>query len=66
MNEVKFSYHKYSHSCPLRYQAIDPLHPNISINILYSLLFTFHFVLTRRICLTIKASLVSNHFPLVS
>ena len=56
MNEVKFSYHKYSRSRPLRYQAIDPLHPNISINILYSLLYTFHFVLTRRICLTIKAS----------
>ena len=33
---------------------VNPLHPNISIHILYTLLFyTFPLVLTRRICLTL-------------
>ena len=41
---------------------INPLHPNISIHILHSLLYTFTIVLTRRICLTIKASLSGDHF----
>ena len=36
--------------------VIDLLHPNISINILRTLLFTFPLVLKRRIRLTIKAS----------
>ena len=31
----------------------NPLHPNISIHILYTLLYTFPLVLTRRICLTL-------------
>ena len=35
---------------------INPLRPNISIQILHTLLYTFPLVLTRRICLTIKAS----------
>ena len=35
---------------------INPLHPNISIQILHTLLYTFPLVLTMRICLTIKAS----------
>ena len=39
-----------------------PLHPNISIYILNTLLFTFPLVLTRRIHLTIKASVVDDHF----
>ena len=43
--------------------VINPLHPNISIHILHTLLYTFPLILTRRICLTIKASLVGNHFP---
>ena len=36
----------------------NPLHPNISIHILL----TFPKVLTRRICLTVSASLVGEHF----
>ena len=32
---------------------VNPLHPNISIHILYTLLYTFPLVLTRRICLTL-------------
>ena len=32
---------------------VNPLHPNISIRILYTLLYTFPLVLTRRICLTL-------------
>ena len=33
---------------------VNPLDPNISIHILYTLLYTFLLVLTRRICLTLK------------
>lgn len=40
----------------------NSFHPNISIEILYTLLYTFPLVLTRRIGLTIKASLVGDHF----
>ena len=32
---------------------VNPLHPNISIHILYTLLYTFPLALTRRICLTL-------------
>ena len=35
----------------LRVLVISPLHPNISLQVLH----TFPFVLTRRICLTIKS-----------
>ena len=33
---------------------VDPLHPNISMHILHTVLYTFPRMLTRRICLTIK------------
>ncbi|CAH3039580.1 unnamed protein product, partial [Pocillopora meandrina] len=33
---------------------VNPLHPNISIHILHTVLCTFTNVLTRRICLVIK------------
>ena len=33
-----------------KYLKVDPLHPNISIHILYTLLYIFLLVLTRRIC----------------
>ena len=36
---------------------LDPLHPNISIYFLHTVLYTFPMVLTRRICLTIKSFL---------
>ena len=32
----------------------NPLHPNISMHILHTVLYTFPNVLTRRICLTIE------------
>ena len=41
---------------------INPLHPNISIYTLHTLLYTFPLVLTRRMYLTIKVSLVGDHF----
>ena len=41
---------------------LNPLHHNISIHFLHTLLFTFLLVLTR-IGLTIKVSLVGNFFP---
>ena len=37
-------------------------HPFISIHILQILIFTFPWILTRRIYLTIKASLVGDHY----
>ena len=40
---------------------INPIHPDISIHILLTLLQTILLVLTRRICLAIKACLVGNH-----
>ena len=41
---------------------VNLLHPNICKHILRSLLYTFSLVLVRRICLTIKASYVGDHF----
>ena len=43
-------------------KSFNPLHTNISIHILPTLLYTFLLVLTMRICLAIKAPLVGNHF----
>ena len=41
----------------------NPSHPNLSMHILYTVLYSFPQALTRRICLTInKASLVGDHF----
>ena len=42
--------------------TINPLHPNISIHILQTVVYTFSKVLMRRICLTSRASLVADHF----
>ena len=41
---------------------INPLHPNISIYILHTALCTFLNMLTRRICLKSRASLLGDHF----
>ena len=35
--------------------TVDPLHPNIIMHILHTVLYTFPEVLTRRICLLIKS-----------
>ena len=43
-------------------QSLNPLHTNISIQFLPTVLYTFPMVLTKRICLTIKASQVGDHF----
>ena len=40
---------------------INPLLLNISIHILHTPLYAFPLILTRRICLTIKTSLVGDH-----
>ena len=37
-----------------KYDLLNPLHPNISMNILLTVLYTIPKVLTRRICLLIK------------
>ena len=42
------------HGPRLRASLLNPLHPNISMNILHTVLCTFPKVLTRRICLPIK------------
>ena len=39
----------------MRCPSFNPLHPNISIHILHTLLCTIPLVLTGRICLTIKS-----------
>ena len=44
---------------------VNPLQPNISMQTLYTIVYTFPKVLTRRICLTIK-SFLSLSFPLLS
>ena len=41
---------------------LDPLHPNISMHILHTVLCTFPKVLTRRTCQKSKASLLGDHF----
>ena len=50
--------------CPTGKQnnSFNPLHPNISMHILHTVHYTFSRVLTRRICLTIKASSVGDDF----
>ena len=42
--------------------TLKPIHLNISILILYTFLYTFPLILTRRIHLTIKTSEVGDHF----
>ena len=41
---------------------VNPLHPNVSMHILQTLLYTFPLVLTRRIRVKVKASQVNDHF----
>ena len=40
----------------------NPLHPIIRMHILHTVLYIFSKVLTRRICLKARASLVGDHF----
>ena len=42
--------------------GINPLHPNIRMHILHTVLYTFLEVLKRRICWTVRSSLVVDHF----
>ena len=46
----------------LVFLVLNPLHPNISIHILHTNLFTIAEVLTKRICDKIKASKIGDHF----
>ena len=50
-------FHKTNSNC-----FFNPLHLNIGMHILHTVLYTFTKVLTRRICLTIRAYLVGHHF----
>ena len=45
--------------------CVNPVHPNISIYILHTVLYTFPKVLTKRICLTIKSFFSCWSFPRV-
>ena len=47
---------------PIGPDLFHPLHPNISMYILHTVLFTFPKVLARRICLTIKRYFFGDHF----
>ena len=42
--------------------VINPLHLNISMYVLHTVLFTFPTLLTKIICLSIKSFLVRDHF----
>ena len=43
---------------------LNPLHPDISMHILHTVIYTNPKVLTRRICLTIKSFLIfGDHLP---
>lgn len=41
---------------------VNPLHPLVSVHILHTVLGTYFIMPIRRICLTIKSFLVSDHF----
>ena len=43
--------------------SLNPLHPNISMHILHTVLYTYRKVLTRRICLTIRSLFSWWPFP---
>ena len=47
-------------------RPMAPFHPNISIHIPQTVLFTFLMVLTKRICLTIRSFFTRLSFPLFS
>ena len=47
----------------LTFLHINPLHPNISMHILHTVLDTFPKELMRRICLTTKSILAGDHCP---
>ena len=42
--------------------SLYPLHPNISMHILHTVLYTFHKVLTRRIIQSSRTCFVGDHF----
>ena len=48
------------------HDVFNPLHPNIRMHILHTVLYTFPDVLARRICLTIKRLFSWLSFPLFS
>ena len=56
----------YQYRTTVKMKVKNPLHPNISMHILHTVLYTFPKVLTRRICLTIKSFSGWQSFPLFS
>ena len=56
----------YQYRTTVKMKVRNPLHPNISMHILHTVLYTFPTVLTRRICLTIKSFSGWQSFPLFS
>ena len=47
---------------PNQLVSLNPLNSKISVHLLCTVVYIFPFILTRRICSTIKASQVGNHF----
>ena len=56
----------YQYRTTVKMKVKNPLHPNISMHILHTVLYIFPKVLTRRICLTIKSFSGWQSFPLFS
>ena len=56
----------YQYRTTVKMKVRNPLHPNISMHILHTVLYIFPKVLTRRICLTIKSFSGWQSFPLFS
>ena len=56
----------YQYRTTVKMKVRNPFHPNISMHILHTVLYTFPTVLTRRICLTIKSFSGWQSFPLFS
>ena len=57
----RFTFTRFSNILSTVFSAFhlfNPLHPNISMYILHTVLYTFPKVLTRRIYLTIKSSMI--------
>ena len=56
----------YQYRTTVKMKVRNPLHPNISMHILHTVLYTFPEELTRRICVTIKIFSGWQSFPLFS
>ena len=63
---ICYTYPHRNFQNPSKKYPLISLHPDISMHILYTVLYTFLSILTRRICLTIKSFIGWWSFPLFS